>query len=310
MSNKIPYYVMSLLLCFMVTAPMADGQSYPDCTKCDLCGEKASDPPDGICKVIDARVFFHQSSGWGQPPAAPGTYKCDIYEDGVCNALDSGMFRELYLRGACQLGIVECDLVPDEPDPVVARGEFLSFDLWFHNKTVDTQDFGVYANVTLPNYSKVPPSGYLRPVGLPDVSLAAGAEQAWTLDLGPISPGAPLGTYKYNVYAGQLGRGLIEKCCLEFVVVEVDDDECVECTLSSECGPGEYCKKAVGDCEGTGCCAPRPSLIDCERVPNTVVCGCKWDTVAQEVVYKTFADYCEAARRGMNVACEGRCPCQ
>jgi len=297
MSNKIAYCVMLLLLFFMLTPAMAE---YPDCTECDL--YPLGDPPgDGICDLSDARAFYHGNAGWGQPRVDPPGpyYRCDLNEDGVCDPADSAIFREAYLRGACRIGVVECDLVPDEPDPVIAQGGTLEFDLYLHNKTSDPQDVKVPANVTLPNSSKYPLAGYLFPLGGGDISLADSQERIDTLSLG-IPTGAPLGKYKYNAYVGQSGEGLLDSCCLEFVVVEVDDDECVECTINDDCGPREYCKKAVGDCEGTGCCAPRPSLMDCERVPNTGVCGC--DT-------KRYADACEAARKGVNVACEGPCPC-
>jgi hypothetical protein len=67
------------------------------------------------------------------------------------------------------------------------------------------------------------------------------------------------------------------------------------CRTNDECGPLEYCQKAVGDCNGVGVCAERPGACPAIFDP---VCGC--DGI-------TYSSACVAAAAGMNVAHEAPC---
>lgn len=69
-----------------------------------------------------------------------------------------------------------------------------------------------------------------------------------------------------------------------------------ECTEDYECGPGAYCKKSPGDCEGPGICAPTP-VGYCYEV-WAPVCGCDGNT---------YSNACYAGLAGVNVAYEGVC---
>jgi hypothetical protein len=76
------------------------------------------------------------------------------------------------------------------------------------------------------------------------------------------------------------------------------------CTSNADCLsigalPGQYCEKAIGDCDGVGTCEPRPQA--CYDVWDPV-CGC--DGV-------TYGNDCEAAAAGVSIASLGECdpPC-
>jgi hypothetical protein len=61
------------------------------------------------------------------------------------------------------------------------------------------------------------------------------------------------------------------------------------------CPDGYYCAKDAGDCDGAGVCLPVPS--ECPDLDEPV-CGCD---------NRTFANACDAAASGVNVAYVGRC---
>ena len=72
--------------------------------------------------------------------------------------------------------------------------------------------------------------------------------------------------------------------------------ECLTiCDSNGDCGPGEYCAKAAGDCEGEGRCAELPNL--CLYVGDAA-CGCN------DV---TYDNACYAAGAGTNVDYPGEC---
>lgn len=75
-----------------------------------------------------------------------------------------------------------------------------------------------------------------------------------------------------------------------------------DCTTNADCVQppfslfGQYCAKALGDCDGTGTCQATPQL--CLDVYQPV-CGCDGNT---------YSNDCYANRAGVNVASEGECP--
>ncbi|HRX83874.1 MAG TPA: Kazal-type serine protease inhibitor domain-containing protein [Phycisphaerae bacterium] len=69
----------------------------------------------------------------------------------------------------------------------------------------------------------------------------------------------------------------------------------VACTANAQCGSGEYCAKATGDCNGNGLCDDKP--LNCPAIFNPV-CGC--DNVS-------YNNACAAAQAGANVSYAGLC---
>ena len=68
------------------------------------------------------------------------------------------------------------------------------------------------------------------------------------------------------------------------------------CSTNRDCGPMEFCGKALGDCAGTGMCARRPDFCTALYDP---VCGCDG---------RTHSNGCMAANAGVSVASVGECP--
>lgn len=68
------------------------------------------------------------------------------------------------------------------------------------------------------------------------------------------------------------------------------------CTRNTECGPTEFCSKAIGDCAGSGTCARRPEICSGLFDP---VCGCDG---------RTHSNSCMAANAGASIASVGPCP--
>ena len=54
---------------------------------------------------------------------------------------------------------------------------------------------------------------------------------------------------------------------------------CTPCKNTGDCTVGEYCAKAVGDCDGDGLCQTRPDHEFCPRLWDPV-CGCDANTYA------------------------------
>lgn len=67
------------------------------------------------------------------------------------------------------------------------------------------------------------------------------------------------------------------------------------CTSNADCGSGEYCAKATGDCGGYGACTPRP--LSCSAAVLKV-CGCN---------HTTYNNACKAASAGVNIDHPGKC---
>ncbi len=69
------------------------------------------------------------------------------------------------------------------------------------------------------------------------------------------------------------------------------------CTDNSDCGAGEYCEKAVGDCDGEGVCIPLPVNGACPGVWDPV-CGCNG---------VTYSNNCIATMAGVSIDYYGEC---
>src|SRR5215510_5411984 len=72
-----------------------------------------------------------------------------------------------------------------------------------------------------------------------------------------------------------------------------------ECHTNAGCAPADFCKKARGDCEGSGRCDARvPQLAGLTGADSFSVCGCDGHTYDSPLV---------AASQGVNLAHRGEC---
>lgn len=76
------------------------------------------------------------------------------------------------------------------------------------------------------------------------------------------------------------------------------DGQCIPgaCTDNSDCGPGEFCQKTIGNCGGVGQCSPIPLICNLIFSP---VCGCNGVTYSNE---------CMAWGDGVSADFAGNCP--
>jgi hypothetical protein len=81
------------------------------------------------------------------------------------------------------------------------------------------------------------------------------------------------------------------------VAAPPDEEEESEtaCKNNEDCATGEFCAKALGDCDGEGTCKTKPEICTHNWDP---VCGCD---------DKTYGNSCAAAAKGVNVAAKGEC---
>jgi hypothetical protein len=101
----------------------------------------------------------------------------------------------------------------------------------------------------------------------------------------------PPGEYGLLLRARGTRGGATDKASTTFTV-----SDCTGvCSDNSQCGPGEYCKKPMGECNGPGVCSPQPDVCFQVWAP---VCGCDGRTHTNEAC---------AAVAGVNVAYEGVC---
>ena len=71
------------------------------------------------------------------------------------------------------------------------------------------------------------------------------------------------------------------------------------CHTNTDCALEDFCKKAQGDCEGTGRCDARvPQPAGLTGADSLIVCGCDGHTYDTPLV---------AASRGINLAHHGEC---
>jgi hypothetical protein len=75
------------------------------------------------------------------------------------------------------------------------------------------------------------------------------------------------------------------------------------CNANADCLSGEYCAKAIGECEGEGVCMAMPTTCPLAPVSaDDIVCGCDGKT------YGYYINACDAAAAGVNIAHKGACP--
>ena len=85
---------------------------------------------------------------------------------------------------------------------------------------------------------------------------------------------------------------------VEVVDETVNDEDVTDgCSKSSECGEGNFCKKADGACTSQGVCEKAP--VDCDYEVDEPFCGCDM---------QSYRNRCFANNYGINIKSEGLCP--
>jgi len=113
----------------------------------------------------------------------------------------------------CVATDVSVTLVPDAT--VIPRGGTLGLDVTITNNTDKFQIVGFATNITLPNGTIFPPSGYL--FGPFPIVLNPSQSKSGHLSH-TISGNAPIGAYTYHGYVGKPGEGIIDEDQFDFEV--------------------------------------------------------------------------------------------
>ena len=139
-------------------------------------------------------------------PTTPGAYDTS-FNGGTADVFVSKLDSNLS-------PVVECELVPDAT--VIPQGGTLEFQGTVTNNTDQTICFLFATDVTKPDETRYPPSGYL--IGPLNVCLDPyQSKSGYRSHAIPL--GAQLGTYTYHGYVGNYGVGLYHKCQFEFEVI-------------------------------------------------------------------------------------------
>jgi hypothetical protein len=96
------------------------------------------------------------------------------------------------------------------------------------------------------------------------------------------------------------GRNYTNSCRASVSGVSVDHTgDCSgpsrSCMNTTDCNPGEYCSRSLGQCHQSGTCATKPQIC---YLAIYYVCGCDG---------KTYDNGCVAGRNGICIAHTGKC---